>query len=162
MPLFKTLSQLKKLSILSVDPRDDCRGPAVRFGRSRNSNPAVVGYEGSAPGIALCCRPAYLRRPVVTGAFTRSVALCKTNTVCGHTVDLPMLNSSALKGQKDLYMCHFVSALFHRFYVKEGATVSGSCPPAHGHVRVRHANQNQCCRWDSKPRPNTWTYTEEG
>jgi hypothetical protein len=150
-----------KLSILSVDPRDDCRGSTIRFGRTRNSNPAVVGYEGSAPGTALCCRPAYLRRAVLTGAFTRSV-LCKTNTVCGHTIDLPMLNSSALKGQKVLYNCHFVSALFHRFYAKEGATVSGSCPSAHGHVRVRHAHHHQCCRRDSKLRPNIWTYIKEG
>jgi hypothetical protein len=141
-----------KLSMLSVYPHDDCRGPAVRFGRSRNSNPAVVGYEGSA---ALCCRPAYLRCPVMTGAFTRSVISCKINTLCGHSVDLPMLNNSALKG-------HSLSTLFHRFCAKEGATVSGSCPPAHGHVRVRHAHQHQCCRRDSKPRPNTWTYTEEG
>jgi len=144
-----------KLSMLSVDPRDDYRGPAVRFGRSWNSNPAVVGYERSSAGTALCCRPVYLRRPVMTEAFTQSFILCKTNTVCGHTVDLPVLNNSSLKG-------HSLSTLFHRFCVKEGATVSGSCPPAHGHFRVRHAHQNQCCRRDSKPRPNTWAYTEEG
>lgn len=63
----------------------------------------------------------------MTGEFTRPVVLCKTNTVCGQAVDLPLLNNSALKG-------HFVSALFRRFYAKEGATVSGGCPAAHGHV----------------------------
>jgi hypothetical protein len=99
MPFLKTLIQLMKLIILSVDTRDDCRGPAVRMGRSGNSNVALVGYEGSSPGTALCCGPTCLRRPVMTETITQSSVLYKTSTVCGHTADLPMLNCSALKGQ---------------------------------------------------------------